>query len=73
MNEGQASQETFTEAQIQTAIEQWLEFGEDMYRDGHQLGYFSGSGWAARCLRAHLTALKSDASPSTIPRIGRSY
>jgi hypothetical protein len=34
------------------AIGQWLEFGDAMFNDGHQQGYFSGDGWAARALRA---------------------
>jgi len=34
------------------AIGQWLQFGEDMFNDGHQQGYFCGDGWAARALRA---------------------
>lgn len=53
-------EEKFSSADVQAAIAQWLEFGEHMFRDGHQKGYFSGSGWAARCLRAHLSALMSD-------------
>jgi hypothetical protein len=39
-----------------TAIEQWLAFGEQMLREGHQSGYYSGSGWAAVQLRSILSA-----------------
>ena len=42
----------FTPDQMVVAINQWLQFGEDMFNDGHQQGYFSGDGWAARSLRA---------------------
>jgi len=46
-------EETFTEDQITIAIEQWLDYGEQSFEQCH-LGYFSGGGWAARCLRYHL-------------------
>lgn len=73
MDDEQASKETFNEIQIQTALKQWLEFGEDMYRDGHQRGYFSGSGWAARCLRAHLENLEAEKVTNELPTVGGYY
>ena len=42
----------FTPAKMALAIGQWLQFGEDMFNDGHQQGHFCGDGWAARALRA---------------------
>ena len=42
----------FTTDQMIAAIGHWLQFGQDMFNDGHQQGYFSGDGWAARALRA---------------------
>lgn len=56
--------EHFTEDQITDAISQWLTFGEDTgptpkNRDeAAHGGYFSGPGWAARCLRYHLEQRK---------------
>ena len=47
-------EEEFTKLQTQMAIEQFLELGEKAYLLGYQNGYFSGQGWAARCLRSHL-------------------
>lgn len=56
--------ETFTDEQITFAIAAWLEYGENSYvkekipgNAGH-CGYFSGIGWAARCLRFHFERLK---------------
>lgn len=46
-----ATTEPFTPAQMVAAIDQWLAFGEDQLGSGH-CGYFSGSGFAARALRA---------------------
>ena len=43
---------SFTTDQMIAAINAWLQFGEDMFNDGNQYGYFSGDGWAARALRA---------------------
>ncbi len=53
----QTLQETFDSWQVQCAIEQFLEYGEEQFLKS-QHGYFSGSGWAARCLRFHLEQLK---------------
>lgn len=50
--------ETFTDSQIENAVEQFLKFGEDQYQKSQE-GYYSGSGWAARCLRYHLEQLKA--------------
>jgi hypothetical protein len=55
----------FTRDQIIEAIRQFLNYGEETYNPkelvgktfGHR-GYFSGDGWAASCLRAHLEELK---------------
>lgn len=44
--------EHFTTDQMVSAIGQWLAFGEQMFNDGNQYGYFSGAGWAARALAA---------------------
>jgi hypothetical protein len=49
--------ETFSPWQVQCAIEQFLEYGEEQFLKSQQ-GYYSGSGWAARCLRFHLEELK---------------
>jgi hypothetical protein len=49
--------EAFTHRQVIQAIESWLEVGEEGYEQWHH-GYFSGHGWAARCLRWHLEQLK---------------
>lgn len=59
--------EKFSPEQVQTAIEQFLEYGEQQY-GGSQHGYFSGSGWAARCLRFHLEKLKSKKNAPSRPR-----
>ena len=53
--------ETFTPDQVDSAIAAFLEYGEqslndDLSQGGHR-GYFSGNGWAARCLRWHRTEL----------------
>lgn len=60
--------ETFTTDQVIHAIRKFLEFGQDQYGKSQQ-GYFSGGGWAARCLRAHLAALEADAAQpeDTVP------
>ena len=62
--------ETFTDSQIRSALSAFLEYGEQSYRPdcadhdvGHR-GYFSGPGWAARCLRYHLDNLRSNQIPS---------
>ncbi len=53
------SPETFDARQILCAIDQFLEYGEESYvedkepNEPGQRGYFSGQGWAARCLRYH--------------------
>lgn len=55
-----AALETFTDEQVTCALGQWLEYGEKSYIPNHKFsdkghaGYFSGVGWAARCLRYHL-------------------
>ena len=58
------SEEEFTDSQVRTAIDAFLEYGEkslvkrlEPYTAGHH-GYFSGDGWAARCLRYHLRKLE---------------
>lgn len=61
-----SSEEQFTPAQEASAIRQWLEWGESAERKGHQGGYFSGGGWAARCLRFSLERLLS---PRPIPMV----
>lgn len=54
---GQGVPETFDAREIANAIEQWLDWGEKEYGKA-QGGYFSGGGWAARCLRYHLEEIK---------------
>ena len=54
----QTPRETFDPWQVQCAIEQFLQYGEEQFLKSQQ-GYYSGSGWAARCLRFHLEELKS--------------
>ena len=43
---------SFTTDQMIAAINAWLQFGQDMFNDGYQDGYFSGDGWAVLALRA---------------------
>ncbi len=55
--------EEFTDNQTIDAIKAFLELGEETYHPDcgkvkGQGGYFSGNGWAARCLRQHLADLK---------------
>ena len=50
--------EAFSPEQVQCAIRQWLDYGEQEFQKS-QHGYFSGGGWAARCLRYHLKELMS--------------
>lgn len=54
-----SDQETFSKEQVQIAIKQFLEWGEKEYKHSQE-GYFSGDGWAARCLRWHLEQLKNE-------------
>lgn len=64
-------EETFTDDQINQAIKQFLDYGEQTYvphalaahEAGHG-GYFSGPGWAARCLRYHLQHREGNPLPS---------
>ena len=53
-----ADAETFTQLEVLCAIEQFLEYGEKTYHTAHK-GYFSKSGWAARCLRFHRDELRT--------------
>ena len=53
----QTPHETFSPWQVQCAIEQFLEYGEEQFMKSQQ-GYYSGGGWAARCVRFHLRELK---------------
>ncbi len=68
--------ETFTKNQVIDAIKSFLEYGEKTYTPDRlpgdytkhgQNGYFSGTGWAARCLRFHLEELKEDKSKISRP------
>jgi len=52
------SEETFTKEQTKNAIQSFLDYGENSFGKC-QKGYFSGGGWASRCLRAHLKDLKA--------------
>lgn len=52
--------ETFKENEVQAAINAFLAYGEESFDPDKQPGvgfgqggYFSGDGWAARCLRWH--------------------
>ena len=60
------SNEYFTPTQICNAIKAFLDYGEESFNPDKQIGdgvghggYFSGNGWAARCLRLHLEQLKN--------------
>lgn len=65
-------EETFDKDQILDAIRCFLEWGEKTYDKDYSLGnksvseknghggYYSGSGWAARCLRYHYEQLKKE-------------
>lgn len=57
--------EQFTREQTIVALEEFARFGEEQYGKA-QLGYFSGGGWAARCLRAHLTNLHAALSSPAV-------
>jgi hypothetical protein len=52
--------EVFSPGQVKSAIRGFLEFGEQQYGKSQQ-GYYSGGGWAARCLRYHLEELSKPA------------
>jgi len=52
-------EETFTDDQVKMAIESFLEHGEHSFEVSHK-GYYSGYGWAARCLRFHLKQIKNN-------------
>ena len=52
-----APKETFSDSEVEQAVEQFLEFGESEKGHAHH-GYYSGGGWAARCLRFHLEQLQ---------------
>lgn len=49
--------EQFTDEHIETAIQDFLAYGEAENGKSHQ-GYFAGDGFAARCLRKHLHILE---------------
>jgi hypothetical protein len=53
--------ETFAKWEVIAAIEQFLEYGEEQFQKSHD-GYFSGQGWAARCLRSHKEQLLNSIS-----------
>lgn len=59
--------EKFTEQQTIIAIEQFLEYGEQQFGKSQQ-GYFSGVGWAARCLNAHRERLLTLYAPDRFQR-----
>lgn len=60
------SNETFDNIQIAIAVGQFLEYGESEYGKS-QSGYFSGGGWAARCLRYHQKQLIEAVEEIEIP------
>ena len=62
--------EKFTEQQTIIAIEQFLEYGEQQFCKS-QHGYFSGAGWAARCLNAHRKRLLTLYAPDRFQRGAR--
>lgn len=51
------SDETFDTDQVLSALASFLDYAKDEYGKSQQ-GYFSGYGWAARCLRYHARQLK---------------
>lgn len=51
-------EETFTDSQVIAAIREFLKYGEQEFNKSHS-GYFSGDGWAARCLRFHMGKLEA--------------
>lgn len=51
--------EQFTNDQVISALDQFLRHGEEGFEKCHK-GYFSGPGWAARCLRFHVAQLTKD-------------
>jgi hypothetical protein len=57
--------ETFSSVQVKLSIEQFLQYGEEQFLKS-QRGYFSGNGWAARCLRFHLQELKGNANQAAL-------
>lgn len=60
-------EEKFSDDQINDAIQQFLEYGQASFvgngemNKGHR-GYYSGAGWAARCLAYHLRTRKEKKS-----------
>ena len=62
--------EAFSDSEVAKAIKQFIDYAEETFNQhkttspsspGHG-GYFSGNGWAARCLKWHLKQLKTDVS-----------
>lgn len=49
----------FNKSQVVASLEQFLKYGESQNGKSHS-GYFSGNGFAARCLRWHLEELKRE-------------
>lgn len=59
--------EKFDKEEIEKAITQFLEFGDEAMGCCH-LGYFGGNGWAARVLRYHLEQMKNSEHINLIAR-----
>lgn len=63
--------ESFTLQEVDSAIRAFLEFGDQTFGTSHK-GYFSGPGWAARCLRSVRESidsqLKAEREESEKPR-----
>lgn len=57
-------QETFDKLEIETAISQFIAYGERESGKSHS-GYFSGDGFAARALRYHLKQLQNEETNTT--------
>jgi hypothetical protein len=48
--------EAFTQDQVEASLRAYLDYGEQQYLKSQQ-GYFSGEGFAARCIRWHLNTI----------------
>ncbi len=73
INDSRGKEETFTPPQVALALRDFLSYGEESFeRSGGHKGYFSGDGYAARCLRWHLRTLTEiegrQPAPAEAPR-----
>lgn len=65
-----SDRETFRRDQVIDAVENYLRLGVTYANEhqGQRGGYFTGDGWAARCLRWHLEQLKTTPAGDSLDR-----